>query len=65
MMDDFRYYERVDTYCYAIYSYYQHYFHRFPHSGAVFLFPKLTDGKNPKNFSGVEISRRLRAEFSG
>ncbi|TGB52965.1 hypothetical protein CRI69_25955 [Escherichia sp. E4742] len=30
-----------------------------------FLFPKLTDGKNPKNFSGVEISRRLRAEFSG
>ncbi|GCH11663.1 Uncharacterised protein [Escherichia coli] len=30
MMDDFRYYERADTYCYAIYSYYQHYFHRFP-----------------------------------
>lgn len=29
MMDDFRYYERADTYCYAIYSYYQHYFHRF------------------------------------
>ncbi|WP_247152325.1 hypothetical protein, partial [Escherichia coli] len=38
---------------------------RLPHSGAVFLFPKLTDGKNPKNFSGVEISRRLRAEFTG
>ncbi|EDA6198855.1 hypothetical protein J9P64_003906 [Salmonella enterica] len=38
---------------------------RLPHSGAVFLFPKLTDGKNPKIFSGVEISRRLRAEFSG
>ncbi|MDI1087778.1 hypothetical protein NEP39_24660 [Escherichia coli] len=38
---------------------------RLPHSGAVFLFPKLTDGKNPENFSGVEISRRLRAEFSG
>ncbi len=50
MMDDFRYYERADTYCYAIYSYYQHYFHRFPHSGAVFLFPKLTDREKIRKF---------------
>ena len=57
MMDDFRYYERVDTYCYAIYSYYQHYFHRLPHSGAVFLFLTLAEkGKISKYHSGVETS---------
>lgn len=50
MMDDFRYYRRADTYCYAIYSYYQYYFHRFPFAAlrCGFLFPKLTGGKNPK-----------------
>lgn len=30
MMNDFRYYKWADTYCYAIYSYYQYYFHHFP-----------------------------------
>ncbi len=40
MMDDFRYYERADTYCYAISlitSIISIVF-RLPHSGAVFYF---------------------------
>ncbi len=68
MMDDFRYYERADTYCYAIYSYYQYYFHRFPFAAlrcGFFISKTDRQRKNPKVFSGVEINRRLRAEFSG
>ncbi len=50
MMDDFRYYERADTYCYAIYSYYQHYFHRFPHSGAVFFISETDRREKSEKF---------------
>ena len=68
MMDDFRYYERAYTYCYAIYSYYQYYFHRFPFAAlrCGFLFLTLAEkGKISKYHSGVETSGSQRAEFTG